>query len=67
MSYREEYDPAMSFEEIGDQLGISKQAAYFLFVSALKKLRARKLAMRQLRELLELKDSLRTLRPEDLA
>lgn len=53
------YDAAMSFEEIGERLGITKQAAYFLFVSALKKLRARKRMMRELCELAEMKDSFR--------
>lgn len=60
------YDPAMTFEEIGQRLGITKQEAYFLFVSALKKLRARKRTMQQLLELAALKDSLRKVRPEDL-
>lgn len=56
------YDPAMSFEEIGARLGCSKQAAYFLFVSGLKKLRANG-EMQRLRELAEFKE---TLRPGDL-
>jgi hypothetical protein len=57
------YEPAMSFEEIGARLGISKQQAYFYFVSALKKLRARPRSMSRLLELAELKDELR---PRDL-
>jgi hypothetical protein len=47
-----EYDAAMTFEEIGERLGIRKQAAYFLFVSALKKLRKSSSGAKQLRELL---------------
>jgi hypothetical protein len=57
------YEPAMSFEEIGARLGITKQAAYFYFVSALKKLRARPRSLARLLELAELKDALR---PRDL-
>jgi hypothetical protein len=45
-----QYEPAMTFEEIGRHLGIPKQAAYFLFVSALKKLRKRSSGAAQLRE-----------------
>lgn len=33
------YEPAMTFAEIGRQLGITREAARFLFVRALKKLR----------------------------
>lgn len=52
------YEPAMTFEQIAEQLGITKQAAYFLFVSALKKLR-RNCEMQRVRELAEYKESLR--------
>lgn len=61
-----QYDPAMSFEEIGRRLGITKQMAYFFFVSGLKKLRRNPKAT-QLLELAESKDAFRTVRPEDLA
>jgi hypothetical protein len=52
------YEPAMTFEEIGRELGIPKQAVYFLFVSALKKLRRRS-ATKQFAELVEMRTCIR--------
>lgn len=64
------YEPAMTFEEIGAALGIRKQAAYFLFVSALKKLRKTNSGAGQLFELAQFRErerqskSRRTVRSE---
>jgi len=38
-------DPVMTFEEIAAELGISKQLAYFFFVSGINKLRRRPLLL----------------------
>jgi len=51
------YEPAMTFEEIGSALGIPKQAAYFLFVSGLKKLRKRGSGADRLQHLLDAAES----------
>lgn len=57
------FDPAMTFEEIGRALGIPKQAAYFLFVSGLNKLRRKPRELKLLQELVDLRSSLRGSRP----
>jgi hypothetical protein len=60
-------DPAMTFEEIAAELGISKQLAYFFFVSGINKLRRRPALLENLRELAAAKAVLRdrrTLRGE---
>lgn len=54
------YDAAMTFEEIGNALGISKQAAYFLFVSGLKKLRRNPAKLREFVGLVEMRAALRS-------
>lgn len=59
-----DYEPAMTFEEIGNRLGITKQDAYFLFVSGLRKLRAQDRTMVLLRDLAELNSTLRSVRLE---
>ncbi len=41
----------MTFEEIAAELGISKQLAYFFFVSGINKLRRRPLLLQNLRAL----------------
>ena len=53
------FEPAMTFEEIGQVLGIRRQAAYFLFVSGLKKLRANRSAMKAIGELAEMRAAVR--------
>lgn len=53
------YDPAMTFDEIGRRLGISKQAAYFLFVSGLRKIRRSPTLRLKLLELYEEKEATR--------
>jgi hypothetical protein len=53
------YEPVMTFDEIGRELGIRKQAAYFLFVSALKKLRRRPSQMKAFIELVEMRTAIR--------
>jgi len=51
-----DWDGAMTFEEIGKALGISKGLAWVTYSSAIRKLRRKRLAIRQLRELIRAKD-----------
>jgi hypothetical protein len=44
-------DPVMTFEQIASELGISRQLAYFHFVSGINKLRHRPSLLQNLREL----------------
>lgn len=53
------YDPAMSFVEIGRRLGISRKLAFVVYARALKKIAARPQSLEALRELVEFRRSLR--------
>jgi len=52
-------DAAMSFKEIGRRMGITRGGAWMLYKSAIRKLRARPVVLKRLRELADLK----TVRP----
>lgn len=54
------YDAAMTFEEIGQRLGIPKKTVYFHFVSALRKLRRRPRRFSQFIALVEERSRLRS-------
>jgi hypothetical protein len=56
---RARYQAAMSFEEIGHALGITRGGAWMLYRSALRKLRRRR-ALKQLLELSYERQQLRT-------
>jgi Sigma-70, region 4 len=58
------YEPAMTFEQIGERLGMKRQDVYVIFARALKKLRANK-QMRTCADLAILRDSLRKPRIEE--
>lgn len=45
------YDAAMTFDEIADALGITRQLVWFYYVSALKKLRRNGVSLRRLHSL----------------
>jgi predicted transcriptional regulator len=47
---------AMTFDEIGRALGISRSLAWTTYARAIQKLRRRKIAMRELRELAKSKE-----------
>jgi GTP-sensing pleiotropic transcriptional regulator CodY len=46
-----DYEGAMTFQEIADALGITKQLVWFYYVNALKKLRRKGLTLRRLHDL----------------
>ena len=46
-----EYEGAMTYQEIADALGITKQLVWFYYVNALKKLRRKGVTIRNLLEL----------------
>jgi hypothetical protein len=46
-----DFDGAMTFEEIGRELGISRGGAWMLYCSGIRKLRRKVGAMRELRKL----------------
>lgn len=54
---RESFQPAASFDEIGQALGITRGGAWMLYRSAISKLRRRPEKLRKLRELVELRTS----------
>ena len=47
------YTPAMSFDEIGRELGIGKRGAFMLYRSAMKKIKNRPLSAEKLKELVD--------------
>lgn len=49
-------EAAMSFKEIGESMGITRGGAWMLYRSALRKLRKDRGALRQLQELVDLKN-----------
>lgn len=56
---RGRYDPAMSFEEIGRRMGISRGGAWMLYASAIRRLRKRPHGIRKLAELVAAREAMR--------
>jgi len=53
LPHGDEFEPAMSFEEIGLRLGISQQAAHQLYKKAMNKIRERPVLLARLRSLMD--------------
>lgn len=53
------YDAAMSFDEIGRRLGITRGGAWMLYASAIRRLRRRPHCVLKLAELLAARDAMR--------